>query len=117
MAKIKVKKETNGDPPATGAISYLNSYYQSPEFKKRFLLNNSMNDYQSQMSHFKYASARHKVFTLQKDPYQIDSRIGTPSLNKIIGHGLPEDATIILSVPQAKKYGMDLQSEVLPFDN
>jgi hypothetical protein len=104
------------DPNIKGPIGYLNSYIQSPEFKKRFLQNNIPQDYENAMKLFSESSKKYKPFVLEKDPTDIGSRVGNSTINPYLDKNIPLNANVILSKKQSQELGADLLNDVLPHE-
>lgn len=116
-AKAKAKPGTSSfekDPKVTGPISFLNSYYNSPTFKERFLKSNPLTDYDLVMQAIGGASGKYNPLVLEEDPTSIGSRALTPAVAE--SFGLPSNTSIVLSKPQLSQLGADPISDVLPHE-
>jgi len=93
-------------PEPTGPITFMNAYFQSPEFEKRFRTSghwyNGYNatDYKGVMDYFKEGRDRYKPFVLGPN----DPRINNPGYGSAAGHSgmdyykdLPKGTTVLLN--------------------
>ncbi len=115
----KLKYQQGGQEP-NGPVSFLNSYFESPEFKKRFMgMGNTDRDYAMQMASFHNERDGYSPYidTVRPDykKGQTGSGIGI-GLPQFMKPGTPTNASIILNAPEAKDVGANLLREVLPHE-
>lgn len=98
------------DKDIKGPISYLNSYYNSSEFRRK-----AGERTDELLDMIGENSKKYKAFVMEDDPMRIGSAsIPDPQLAKLAG--FPPGHNIVLSKPQAREFGMDYIQDVLPHE-
>lgn len=110
------------------SVEFLNSYFNSPEFDRRFKDMNAekfhKEKYNGELEILEYlpihkentrrAYEEYQPHVLKEDPNFIGSRVSNNVFNPIFG--APYNTNIVLSEPQSKRYGIPLEDEILPHE-
>lgn len=110
---LKVKKEDppmQKDPAVKGPITFLNSYYDSNEFKRK-----SGSWYDANKSLYEAGANSYKVKHVDNSE-EGSNAVSPVKIRESILFEKGKDPTIILDRGQAKKLNMNLENDVLPHE-